>query len=90
MSKISPQERYRQSLIKYAIKYGVARAAARAVLPVCVAPVIRIITAGYCSEYSTVRGVTRSSYTFIVSRSIVMPSVAARSFVSGRSRLYQC
>ena len=29
MSKISQKERYRQSLIKYAIKYGVTRAAAR-------------------------------------------------------------
>ena len=29
MSKISPKERYRQSLIKYAIKYVVTRAAAR-------------------------------------------------------------
>ena len=29
MSKISQKERYRQSLIKYAMKYGVTRAAAR-------------------------------------------------------------
>ena len=29
MSKISQKERYKQSLIKYAVKYGVAKAAAR-------------------------------------------------------------